>query len=112
MLIKTSQLDSIAISMEEFANAKLVVYSKQRFPNMPVVTMFTIDDVRKVRDAAKQYKIFKENDVATFLDFSIMFGNDFHTDSWAHPTLICKALHGPDKMALLRHMVRQSGIIL
>jgi hypothetical protein len=68
--------------------------------------------VEQIRRRAQQYGITKENDVATFLDLTIMYGPDFPRASWASDILREEKILGPYKMALLRQRVRKSGVDL
>jgi hypothetical protein len=113
-IIRKNQMKVMSEHMRDKANHHLVIYARQRFP---MQFEQTDDDtlykfVEKVRSTANKYKIQKENDVATFLDFTVMYGEDFHKDPWASDFLKCDTLHGPDKMAMLRDRVQKSGVNL
>jgi len=42
----------------------------------------------------------------------MMYGENFHKDRWAAEVLTNDALHGPDKMVMLRHKVRLTNVHL
>ena len=104
-------MQAFSSSQSAQANQHLVRYAQQRFPSEfkqnedPRLLQF----VEKVRATAGRYGIEKENDVATFLDFTVMFGLDFPKSAWAEDILNCDTLYGPDKMAVLRHRVSETG---
>jgi hypothetical protein len=109
--IEPVQMQLLAASATERFDRELAVHARRRFP----ATFEGLDDqymragVRKVRATARGYGIERQDDVATFIDFMIMFGVEFHRAPWAVDILECKALHGPDKMAVLRHRVAEAG---
>jgi hypothetical protein len=71
-----------------------------------------LEFVQTVRKTAREYEIEKENDVATFLDFTVMYGQDFPKSDWAKDILSCNELQGPAKMTILRHQVTETGVKL
>jgi hypothetical protein len=112
--IKADQMQSLSEAHQRRVDRDLGDYLKLRFP-----TVFEgrsdeeVQDLsRRVRSVAKAYGIEKENDVATFGDLSVMYGEDFHLQPWASDVLACDALHGPDKMTLLRLRVEETGVDL
>jgi hypothetical protein len=68
--------------------------------------------VDRVTPVAKEYGITKEEDVAVFLDLSVMYGEDFHRDEWASDVLTDEALSPTDKMDELRDRVFESGALM
>jgi hypothetical protein len=112
--IRADQLKALSLAQESRANRVLVSYVMERFPaefqerNDPSVLEF----VQGVRSAARQFGIEREDNIATFLDMTVMYGQDFPTAPWARDILVSEALHGPDKVALLRHRIEQTGVTL
>lgn len=112
--IRRQQLDTLTTAMRHKANLQLVEYARKRFP-----TVFEkIDEpaayklVDHVRTTAERYGIEREDNVATFLDFTVMYGEEFHKARWATDVLSSEAIHAPDKMALLEERARQTGVTL
>ncbi|MCB9926124.1 MAG: hypothetical protein H6822_28505 [Planctomycetaceae bacterium] len=107
-------MQAFSSSLVDQADQRLVEYAKQRFPNefQNIGDPTLLEFVKRVRATAGLYGIEKENDVATFLDFSVMYGENFPQAPWADDILTCDALHGPDKMAVLRFRVRETGVNL
>jgi hypothetical protein len=64
------------------------------------------------RSKAKHFGIEREDNFATFLSLSVMYGDMFVDEEWARSILSCVELHGPDKMALLVAAVEGSGAFL
>lgn len=58
---------------------------------------------------ARRYGIEREDNVATFLDLTVMYPS-FPDLRWAIDVLKANTLHGPDKMAMLRDRVARQGI--
>jgi hypothetical protein len=112
--IRKEQLTSFDLSLREQSDRTLVKYAMTRFPSEFPVTenAKTLEFVKQLREKAKQFGVEKENDVATFLDFVVMYGEDFPSASWAEDVLTCDGMHGPDKMALLRFRVQEAGVKL
>jgi hypothetical protein len=110
--ITQEQLDALAVSLCERANVTLTNYARNRFR----LEFNEVSDVEltrlaeRVRKTATTYDLERENDIATFLDFSVMYGEDFHRDDWAREILRDNTLHGPDRMQLLRHKVRLENV--
>ena len=61
---------------------------------------------------AAEYGIKKEEDVAVFLDLSVMYGEDFHRDEWASDVLADEAIAPSKKVDELRERVFQSGALM
>ena len=114
MQIRGDQIDAIAQARLESADRRLVEYGRQRFPAAlgPRSNADLLAFVGRVRATAAGYGIVREDNVATCLDFSVMYTEEFHRADWAADVLQCDRLHGPDKMALLRHRVEQTGVNL
>ncbi|MGL4421158.1 MAG: hypothetical protein ACRCZF_10870 [Gemmataceae bacterium] len=112
--IRAEQFQPFVPLADHAANEELIPYARARFPSV-----FSETDDETVRSAlaearlsARKYGIEREDNVATFFDFTIMYGSDFPQQDWAADILTCDALHGPDKMAVLRHRVEESGVSL
>lgn len=100
--------------MRHKANLELIEYAKKRFPKVfeKVDATRAYKFVDHVRTTAQGYDIEREDNVATFLDFTIMYGLDFHKAVWANDVLSSRTMRPPDKIALLKYRVRQSGVTL
>lgn|SRR5574338_1056299 len=98
------------------ADRRLVLYLRRRFPETLAASseVELLSKVQETRTTAARYGILKQADVATFLDLAVMYGDTFHRDEWAAEILDLdlKSMHGPDKMALLRYRVSESGVEL
>jgi len=113
-IIRNGQIESLSESMQERADRELAKYARDRFPdkfkNFPEERLYA--GVKYVRAQAKSLGFEREDDVATFLDFVVMYGNQFCDSPWAAEVLNNKHLHAPDKMAMLRYRVRLAGVDL
>jgi len=114
LLIRQEQMDTFSLLDVDKANQKLVLYAQQRFPNefSHANDMTILEFVQRIRAVGAQYGVQRENDVATFLDFAVMYGEDFHQATWAEDVLNCVDMHGPDKMELLRFRIRETDVDL
>jgi hypothetical protein len=112
--IRDEQLRALSSALESRADRALVGYALHRFPAEYEQSddSILLEFVKNVRAAARQFGIEREDNVATFLDLTVMYGQNFPKASWAHDVLASQALHGPDKVALLRHRIQQTGVIL
>lgn len=108
--IRQEQLEAFDASYLLRAKRRWAEYVSKRFPQLyPESNNRTLHVfVERVWETAKKYQIDKENDVATFLDLSVMYGEDFHEASWAKQ-ILRSDWHGPDKMRILKHLVRTTG---
>lgn len=89
------------------ANQSLAEYAKHRFPGL--FDNKTIDElipeIIKVRERAKQFGLVNENDIATAVDFSVMYGGNYYTAEWASDVFSLNGMSGAEKMAILRARV-------
>jgi hypothetical protein len=112
LTIRQEQLDALAASLSRRANVALAGYARRRFPvelgAAPEDELVALAD--RVRATAMSYGLELENDIATFLDLTVMYGDDFHRSRWAAKVLADEAVHGPDKMESLRRKVRLTGV--
>ncbi len=114
MQIRSAQLSEFADLQRERANQKLIEYLRHRYPakfaEKPDSQLARFASYG--RSEAKRYGIVREDSLATYLDLWIMYGADFPLAEWAVDVMTCDALHGPDKMSILRHRIVQSGVDL
>ena len=112
--IRPEQFQALAADVRERANRELVNYARRRFPaKLAPREDYEVEAiVVGVRQVAQLYGIAREDNVATFLDLTMMYGENFYKDRWAAEVLTNDAMHGPDKMVLLRHKVRLTDVIL
>jgi hypothetical protein len=107
-------MDAFSASLRYEANRRLAAYARDRFPGkfseMDDDSLYEL--ANRVRATAKQYGINNENDVATFMDFTVMYAEDFHQAPWAANVLRDTTLSGWGKMQTLRQRVRASGVKL
>ena len=110
--IRADQLKALSLPLETQANQRLTRYARQRFPVefQPISESALLTFAESIRARAMQFGIEHERDVATFFDLAVMYGQEFDEAAWAADILTCDALHGPDKMVLLRHRVQTSGL--
>lgn len=109
--IQADQMEAFSESRRNEANAKLVAYAKRRYPSKYGAEddAVVLEQVISTRETARQYGVQREDNVATFFDLSVMYGQEFPNSDWAKDILACDELHGPDKMAVLRFRVVESG---
>lgn len=94
------------------ADARMTGYAREAFPdqfaNASDSTIAQL--IERVRAQAARYAIEEENDVACCLDLAVMFGEQFHLEDWAQPTLAVLNLSGSEKMERLMGMLREAGV--
>ena len=114
MKILQQQLNALRQMLVERANRNLADYARRRFPQQFEARSFEeiFALISRVRAAANGHGIEREDDVATFLDLTVMYGADFDRSTWAREVITASTLHGPDKMAVLRHLVTRAGATL
>ena len=97
----------MAAAMLERANRDLADYLRRRFPTLLAhrTTEELLPAIRLVRDRAKRYGILYENDVATAMDLSVMYGSEFFSAEWAADILDMDGISGVQKMRMLRARV-------
>jgi hypothetical protein len=112
--IRAEQFQALAADVRERADRELAKYVRGRFPRLlgPKADADVIALVVRVRGTAQSYGIVREDNVATFLDLSVMYGEEFHRDPWAADVLNLENWHGPDRMWLLRHKVKMTNVVL
>ncbi len=112
LTISRQQLDIFVADRIKNADLELAQYAKRRFPALlgSLQEDRILALVRMARASANIYKIERDDNIAEFLDLSIMYGEDFHLQNWASAILLNEQIHGPDRMALLVHKVKLSGV--
>lgn len=113
MQIRREQMIALGAWAEERANARLAEYLRARFPlsYASAKEHDLLELVRVQRENAREYGIEREENVAAFLDFVTMYGDGFSETLWA-ADILRSSLHGPDKIALLRDRIEETGIRL
>jgi hypothetical protein len=111
--IRQDQLEAFDRSYLLRVKRRLAAYARKRFPQCFSQTddSALLQLIDRVWTTAQRYRIDKENDVATFLDLSIMYGEQFHQSPWARPILETD-WHGPDRMRALTLVVQSTGVRL
>jgi len=91
------------------ANHRMVDYAKNRFPDYFVSQPESDIEafIATVRNQSKEYDVVNEDDVATALDLTVMYGPGFWSQTWAEDVIALTALNGAEKMEILRHRVRE-----
>ncbi len=110
--IRREQGQRIMKTQQDEFDADLVAYLGNRFPSR-----FTPADhrparavVAQAREIGRRYGIDRLDNLGSLADLIVMYGPGFHEEPWAHGILEPDRLHGPDKMALLLHKLRSSGV--
>ena len=108
LVVRSETLRQFAAAQTARANDDLDRYLRQRFPDLLGARSEgeVLDLVQTVRIKAKLFGIEREDNVATFLDLTIMYPR-FPDAAWSRDILASDKLNGPDKMALLRDRVRR-----
>lgn len=112
--ISRDQLAAIAASSTGAANLRLAIYARERFPQE---FHSTSDDelvslVQDVRRRAKGHGVENENDIATALDLTIMYGPGFYREEWASDVFQQGGCSGAQKMEVLRTRFWENGVSL
>jgi hypothetical protein len=112
--VRIAQVDALVAGRTEAANRKLAAYAIARLPRM-----FSHADeaellalVGRARNTARSYAITGEQNVATFLDLTMMYGEEFHRATWAARVLQDENLDGDSRIVKLRELVAMTGIKL
>lgn len=113
LTIRKRNLLVISESLQRSLADRMTKYVLARFPHVYG------DDEAAVRDvvesacaAAQEYGITEDEDVATFADLWVMYGEGFHRDPWAAEVLHDEELTPRKKMAELERRVLESGAFL
>ena len=110
LVIQSETLRRFAEAQMARADDALVDYLRQRFPDLarsqPDGNL--LSTVQSTRANAKRFGVDREDNVATFLDLTVMYPG-FPEMHWALDILASDKLHGPDKIALLRDRLRRHG---
>lgn len=112
-MIQSKMLSSFAEAQEARANRELIGYLRTRFTEH-LATQSDDDLLQIVQTARKKARTFgieREDNVATFLDLTVMYPK-FPDVAWATDILTTDKLHAPDKIALLRDRLRRHGVEL
>ena len=112
--IRAEQMNELHRAAVAAANRELCVYARVRFADyfdqMPQDKLLAF--VSDIRDDARAYGIVNENDVATALDLTVMYGPEFYGEAWASDILSLSNLSGEQKMEMLRWRVESIRVDL
>jgi hypothetical protein len=107
--IRQHQFATLEQSVLQRANARLVQYARERFPEefreKPEEQLMGLVDQVRVR--ARRYGITSEQDVATALDLTIMYGPDFYAAEWASDVFAVDDWDGAYKLNIIRARMRR-----
>jgi len=96
------------------ANDLLAEYARRRFPslleNTAPETLLKI--VQEVRTRAGTNGFEREDQIATYLDLTLMYGSDFAESDWAKPILANASFVTDDKISALMGQVEANGVKL
>jgi hypothetical protein len=113
LTIRKKNQIALTEALQRNMGPRLAKYMLCRFPKIFGKDMEAAQaHVDKMTPVAKEYGITKEEDVAVFLDLSVMYGEDFHKDEWASDVLTDEALSPGAKMDELRERVFESGALM
>jgi len=114
LTIRSDQFAALQDAHCRRADIQLAKYIRARFPDRinDISEHALMNWIQRLRNIANKYLIDREDDVASFLDLALMYGDDFHVHSWAADILNSNTLHGPVKAALLKHKVALSGVVI
>jgi hypothetical protein len=103
MLVRKEQIDVFEAEAEVRGIGRLARFARARFPlEYGHIADWELQRmVMRVRSAAGQYGITREDNLRTMVEFSVLYGEAFHLEPWAACVLQLN-LHPPDKVALLR----------
>jgi hypothetical protein len=106
--INKSQFAEFEKHFQMKANLDLAEYTRQRFPDKfgSVKDDDLVPFIMKIRERAKLYGIRNENDIATAIDLSVMYEEDFYKTIWAKDIFSIKNWTGDKKMKILRKRIR------
>ncbi len=115
LTIRKRNLTVLSESIRRGRTNRLVKYIMDRFPHE-----FNVDnDEEQVRGivergnaSAAGYGITDEDDVALFVDLTVMYGEDFHKEPWAENVLLSENLTSREKVWELRNRVGASGAMM
>lgn len=115
LTIRKRNLEVLSESIRRGRTNRLTQYIMDRFPHVFHVN----NDEEQVRGivergnaSAAEYGITNEDDVALFVDLTVMYGEDFHKEPWAADVLASDKLTPREKMWELRHRVGESGAMM
>jgi hypothetical protein len=116
LTIRRKNQDALSEALQKGMAPRLVKYVLHRFPDVYAKNGKDAEAARalvdRVIEAARPYGITQEIDVAVFADLSVMYGEEFHRDEWAHEVLTDAELPPKEKMDELRDRVFESGALM
>jgi hypothetical protein len=114
LIIRTEQMEALRGALFERANARLAEYARERFPS--VCAQSSDADLQalaaRMRQRAASLALAREDQVATFVDLAIMYGEDFADQAWAAAILKQSDLPPATRLVTLVRRLRANGIDL
>jgi hypothetical protein len=114
VVIRPEQQDALAQDSLRRSNQAMAAYARRRFPSIFDTTPedVLLKNVQEIRTRAGAAGFDREDHVARYLDFTVMYGAEFPESDWAKPILTNPSL-GPDhKISALTKQVEESGVQL
>ena len=112
LTVRPESLETMQRGRMAEADRLLVEYAQKRFPSVftPQNAGRTLKLVEQIRERAASYAITREDNVATMMDLSTMYGLNFDKADWATRVLSNSRLAGPDKVSALQRRIRRQGV--
>ena len=114
MMMRSEQMGDLTSGAQRRADTEMVDYARRRFPTKfaqtPQETMMRI--VKEIRNRAAGDGFEREDHVASYLDFTVMYGPDFSRSEWAQPILENDAYNVDQKIQALSTRVEETGVKL
>jgi len=110
LTIRAGQMAAFQAEMERSVVIQFAHYIRTRYPDYfrEFTDAGVRDFVTKVFCTARRFRVNRTLDFVVFLEFSVMYGPDFHEQTWAARILSRPDVDAYDKMSALRLEVLQS----
>lgn len=108
--ISSTQFAAFQADRLKQANVALEQYLSKRFPNVTDEAGGSLwtEVVANGRARSAQFGIIREDLVASFLDLTVMYGDNFWSEDWSSDVLCSDVLKEDEKIAALHRRIEQS----
>jgi hypothetical protein len=107
--IRPAQKQAFENAAEAEANSQLALYARNRFAAEFSSTSdeILLSFVAEVRESAMQHEITEMSDIATAIDLTVMYGQDFYEAEWVRDVFGIQEWDGAQRMEVLRQRLRR-----
>ena len=114
MIISHRQMEVFSQNHRRTGNLRIAEYIDARFPGLLETrdAEERIAIVEKYRRLAAEWKLFDDDQIGYYMDLTVMYGASFPQIPALHAILSADALAPTEKIARIKFLLQQNGVVL